>query len=203
MLKNGVPSRFAASPKGFSGMMSMALFLSFVLYSFAIIQVFTPVSAYDRVLEEAASLGGIDEEDVREDDYHRWGGIVSEVNPKLTKNQAYEIGKAVSIYSEAYDLSARLVMAMIIVESHGKVNAVSPKGAIGLMQVMPWWKEELCIMEDLFGIEANIKAGCHILANNISKWGYKEGIMRYYRGNRQSDERYFLKVQKALRSLSA
>ncbi|MBI1911779.1 MAG: lytic transglycosylase domain-containing protein [Deltaproteobacteria bacterium] len=131
-----------------------------------------------------------------------WGSHLASVNPDLTTQEIYQIGRAIVNYSELYNLSPSLIVAVIKVESHGKLKAVSPRGARGLMQVMPLWRQELGIKDDLFSIDTNIKAGCFILSYNIAKWGYKEGILRYYRGSGPSDDGYFVKVQRAMSGLA-
>ncbi len=57
-----------------------------------------------------------------------------------------------------------LVMAVIDVESGFNAWAVSSAGAVGLMQVMPFWPEQLGMRRhQLTDIEANIRMGCAIL----------------------------------------
>ena len=57
-----------------------------------------------------------------------------------------------------------LVLAMIDVESRFDAWAVSPVGAVGLMQVMPFWPEKLGIKRyELIHTGANIHMGCAIL----------------------------------------
>ncbi len=138
-------------------------------------------------------------EDVsRMEEYMRWGRRLKELNPALTAQEVFESGRAIVRYSGAYKLPPSLVVAIIKVESHGNVRAVSRRGARGLMQVMPWWPSALGMEGDLFSIDMNIRIGAHILAENIKRWGKKEGIQRYYRGNLPvSGERYYVKVQRA------
>ena len=53
---------------------------------------------------------------------------------------------------------------MIEVESHFDRYAVSRAGAQGLMQVMPFWKNELGRSQDnLTDTATNLRYGCHIL----------------------------------------
>jgi hypothetical protein len=135
--------------------------------------------------------------------YMYWGGLVADVNPALNPDEVYEIGGAIVRYSAAYGLSPRLVVAIITVESSGVLKAESHKGARGLMQVMPWWIDELNVDGDLFDIDSNIRIGCYILSENIRRWGHKEGILRYYRGGSTGvGDGYFTKVNKVLERLS-
>jgi len=57
-----------------------------------------------------------------------------------------------------------LVMAVLEVESRFDRWAVSSAGAVGLMQVMPFWPEQLGMRRrELTSIEANVRMGCAIL----------------------------------------
>lgn len=56
-----------------------------------------------------------------------------------------------------------LVLALIEVESRFDPWAVSPAGAVGLMQVMPFWPRELGVANQLVRVEPNIRIGCEIL----------------------------------------
>jgi soluble lytic murein transglycosylase-like protein len=56
-----------------------------------------------------------------------------------------------------------LVLAMIAVESRFDRFAVSRVGAVGLMQVMPFWPKRLGVANRLVQIGANIRMGCEIL----------------------------------------
>lgn len=62
-------------------------------------------------------------------------------------------------------LTPELVLAVMDVESRFDRYAVSSAGAVGLMQVMPFWPRELGVENRLFGsIDFNIRLGCEILA---------------------------------------
>ena len=62
------------------------------------------------------------------------------------------------------DLPPELVLAVIEVESHFDRFAVSRVGAQGLMQVMPFWKDEIGRPDDnLTDNGTNLEYGCRIL----------------------------------------
>jgi soluble lytic murein transglycosylase-like protein len=63
----------------------------------------------------------------------------------------------------ALKLPPDLVMALIEVESRFDPWAVSPAGAVGLMQVMPFWPDELGVRNQLVRVAPNICMGCEIL----------------------------------------
>jgi soluble lytic murein transglycosylase-like protein len=57
-----------------------------------------------------------------------------------------------------------LVMSVIDIESHFNRWAVSSAGAVGLMQVMPFWPEQLGMRRyELVHVAPNIRMGCAIL----------------------------------------
>jgi soluble lytic murein transglycosylase-like protein len=63
-----------------------------------------------------------------------------------------------------------LVMAVIHVESRFDHYAVSRAGAVGLMQVMPFWPEQLGMKRhELIRIPQNIRMGCAILRFYLRK----------------------------------
>lgn len=126
------------------------------------------------------------------------GNRLAKSNPKLTIIEIYAICSLVEKYSSLQEIDPYLVMAIIIVESSGRPFAVSPKGAIGLMQIMPHMAEELGLDADLFDIDTNIRLGTFILADNIQRWGYHKGIERYFWGTGAADGRYISKVLKVM-----
>ena len=85
-------------------------------------------------------------------------------------------------YSAKYELDPELVTAVILVESSALPSARSPKGAMGLMQVMPAMLEPLRLVGNFTTVESNIEAGCLILADNIRRMGEADGILAYFWG---------------------
>lgn len=68
------------------------------------------------------------------------------------------------------ELEPELVLAVIEVESNFDAYAVSVAGALGLMQVMPFWKVEIGRPDDnLIRVETNLRYGCTILKYYLDK----------------------------------
>lgn len=67
----------------------------------------------------------------------RYASFIRGRNARLDSAKATQIAQAVVGFSLRYNVDARLVMAMLIVESDFDPNAVSRSGAIGLGQLMP------------------------------------------------------------------
>lgn len=75
-----------------------------------------------------------------------------------------EILKRVHYEAMRAELPPELVLAVIDIESNFDRYALSHAGARGLMQVMPFWLEEIGRPDDnLFFIETNLRFGCTIL----------------------------------------
>jgi len=123
--------------------------------------------------------------------------ILDTWNPNLGSEVSGRIAEAVVRYSRHYGLAAELVTAVLLVESSARPWAESPKGAIGLMQVMPYMMEPLDLAGNATTIESNIEAGCWILANNIRRLGEERGISAYFWGSKIRDLAYLEKVQEA------
>ena len=78
--------------------------------------------------------------------------------------------KAVHREATRAELKPDLVLALIEVESRFDNYAISRVGAQGLMQVMPFWKNEIGRPEDnLTDIETNLSYGCRILQFYLEK----------------------------------
>jgi soluble lytic murein transglycosylase-like protein len=116
-------------------------------------------------------------------DAARIAAIMRRVNPVLSGAESERIGHAVARSSERFSLDPELVTAVLLVESGGRPWARSPKGALGLMQVMPHMTSGMRIAGSLMTIESNIEAGCWILAENIRRLGEADGISAYFWGS--------------------
>ena len=69
-----------------------------------------------------------------------------------------------------HGLDPDLVLAVIAVESRFEPRAVSPKGARGLMQLMPGSARELGVA-DVFDAEANLEGGSRYLQALLRRYG--------------------------------
>jgi len=88
----------------------------------------------------------------------RLGSRVEDPEERLTilRQVHYEARRA--------NLDPQLVLSLIQVESNFDRFAISSAGAQGLMQIMPFWLDEIGKPEDnLFDIATNLRFGCTIL----------------------------------------
>jgi soluble lytic murein transglycosylase-like protein len=92
----------------------------------------------------------------------------------ILKRVHYEAGRA--------ELPPELVLAVIDVESNFDRFALSHAGARGLMQIMPFWLDEIGRPDDnLFYIETNLRFGCTILKYylDMEKGDMQRALGRY------------------------
>jgi len=79
-------------------------------------------------------------------------------------------------------LDPQLVLSVITVESNFDRFAISSAGAQGMMQIMPFWLDELGHPEDnLFDIATNLRFGCTILSLylKLEKGNMHRALARY------------------------
>lgn len=80
------------------------------------------------------------------------------------------------------NLKPELVLAVIQVESAFQQYAISSAGARGLMQVMPFWKDEIGRPGDnMFNMQTNLRYGCTILRYylDMADGNLSEALARY------------------------
>jgi soluble lytic murein transglycosylase-like protein len=85
---------------------------------------------------------------------------------KTVKDAETRIDILTQVHYEAarVNVAPELVLAIIEVESAFDEFAISVAGARGLMQVMPFWLDEIGISDkNLFKIRTNLRMGCTIL----------------------------------------
>jgi soluble lytic murein transglycosylase-like protein len=84
--------------------------------------------------------------------------------------QRIEILKLVHSEAKRAGLAPELILAVIETESNFDHYAISVAGAIGLMQIMPFWLDEIGRPDDnLLHIDTNLRYGCTILKFYLDK----------------------------------
>ncbi|MGC3974021.1 MAG: lytic transglycosylase domain-containing protein [Nitrospira sp.] len=83
---------------------------------------------------------------------------------------AEPIASLIATYAEQYALDPALLQAIIKVESNFNSDAVSSKGAIGLMQLMPLTAAAFHVL-DPFDPKDNIRAGAALLRGLLDRFG--------------------------------
>ena len=94
--------------------------------------------------------------------------LSAEAGTVAQKQEPYQL--AIQRYAARYNIPAELIAAVIDVESNWQPHAVSPKGALGLMQLMPDTARKYGAF-DPFDAEQNIAAGTRYLTDLM--WLFK------------------------------
>jgi soluble lytic murein transglycosylase-like protein len=101
------------------------------------------------------------------DDSLEKNGLASK--ERVPRGSVDDLRRLASRYADEYNIDEELVRAVIQVESGWKPDAVSVKGAKGLMQLMPRTAAMLGV-EDAFDPEDNIEGGVKYLAQLTDKY---------------------------------
>ncbi len=98
-------------------------------------------------------------------------------------DERMDLLKAVHREATQAGIDPQLVLALIQTESDFNRFAVSKVGARGLMQIMPFWIDEIGHRKDnLFDIDTNLKYGCAILKIYLDREKNRmpKALARYY-----------------------
>lgn len=90
-------------------------------------------------------------------------------------------GEIIAAVSQAHGVDPMLVRALIQVESNYKPRARSPRGAMGLMQLMPSTAREYKVRNP-FDPRANIEGGIRHLKTLIDRFGVELALAAYNAG---------------------
>lgn len=127
---------------------------------------------------------------------------VSQPRPSSTFAERFDAGdpwaSAIAEASRRFDIPETWIRAIMRVESRGDVRAVSPKGAMGLMQIMPPTWDELRtrhgLGHDPFDPRDNIIAGAAYLAQMRDRYGMPGALAAYNAGPARYEEHKLLGV---------
>lgn len=107
---------------------------------------------------------------------------VASIDNSFSSGNAH-IDSAIDQIAEKYGLPSDLIHSMVQVESNYKVNAVSPAGAQGLMQLMPDTAKEMGVTHP-FNIRQNIEGGARYLKKMLETFNgnMKKALAAYNAG---------------------
>jgi soluble lytic murein transglycosylase-like protein len=117
-------------------------------------------------------------------DGYRWLLEMSQrLAPRIPDTEyRVELLKTIHYEAKRAGLDPQLVLGIIWVESGFKKYAISPVGARGLMQVMPFWTRVIGTPHDnLFHLRTNLRYGCIVLRHylDIEKGDVYRALGRY------------------------
>lgn len=98
---------------------------------------------------------------------------------QVNRSGGYPYAGLIQEAAEAHDLDPALVAAVVEIESGFDASAVSPVGAMGLMQIMPGTAAEWGLLEP-FDAAANLNTGTEYLAWLIDRYGSEELALAAY-----------------------
>ena len=109
-------------------------------------------------------------------------------NTGLTRDELFDLAETVVETADLYDFDHALVLAVIYVESRFDAFAVSPKQALGLMQILPstgeWMAGKLGISwegpQTLFDPSTNVQIGVAYLRELTDRYGRLETALAAY-----------------------
>jgi soluble lytic murein transglycosylase-like protein len=166
------------------------------------------VYAKDKIIDPKLRLAlteAINSSNSFDDHFHAEVWLVDMSNrlQRFIKDEKSRMKMLRKIHLEATraELQPELVLALIEIESRFDSYAISRAGAQGIMQVMPFWLDEVSRPDDnLIDLKTNLRMGCTILKYymDIEKNDLHKALARY-NGSRGSRV-YSNKVLKALRN---
>jgi soluble lytic murein transglycosylase len=98
-------------------------------------------------------------------------------------------GELIDRWSAARDLDSTLVRAVVQVESGYNASALSNKGAMGLMQLMPGTARELEVA-DPWNAEQNVRGGTAYLKKLLDRFGNLEHALAAYNAGPEAVARH-------------
>ncbi|TGM06578.1 lytic transglycosylase domain-containing protein [Leptospira jelokensis] len=108
---------------------------------------------------------------------------------ELGTNQNGSLLETIESIAESQGMDPNLVKAMVKAESGFKTKAVSPKGAMGLMQLMPETAESLGV-KDPFDPEENVAGGVKFLKGLLKEFKDPEKAIAAYNAGPGAVKRY-------------
>ena len=118
--------------------------------------------------------------------FHKKRKLSYRSNSKITSKK---LNNLVNSVGHCYGIDPKLLLAVIEVESGFNPNAVSPVGAMGLMQLMPYTGSAMGAT-NLFDPEENVIAGAKYLAIQLNRFGSLELALAAYNAGPGAVEKY-------------
>lgn len=107
----------------------------------------------------------------------------AKVAPKIAERASDDYGKLINIAALLHDYDEKMILAVMVVESEGYSHAVSHRGALGLMQLMPATAKAMGAKDPKEPFQ-NILAGTKYLKELERTYGFSplEALVAYNMG---------------------
>jgi soluble lytic murein transglycosylase-like protein len=102
----------------------------------------------------------------------------------VSEKEAIKITKLIRKNAKKEHVDPKVIFQIAKVESHFNKNAVSPKGAMGIMQVFPKWHKEKIKDRDIMDPAVNIEVGTKIYAAYLKTYKTQAKALYAYNGLR-------------------
>jgi hypothetical protein len=104
--------------------------------------------------------------------------------PNKAKPSRSAVNKLIDRFSRQNNLEHDLVHAVVRAESGYNAHAVSPAGAVGLMQIMPATAGDYGVgsVDELFDAQTNVRVGTRHLKHLVRQYGIGKAVMAYNAG---------------------
>ena len=104
----------------------------------------------------------------------QYAAFILKQNPKLGSNQALKIAQDLIGFSLHYHVDARLVIAMLVVESDFDPNSISRSGAVGLGQLMPSTARWMGV-QNSYNTTENLYGTVKLLRTHLDQYNTPQG----------------------------
>jgi len=182
----------------------IASLTTFILSIFLLTNVYADNQTVDPKLRQLLTQA-INSSQSFDDRFHAevWLLDMSNRLKQFVKNEKtrLDILKKVHFEAQRTQIEPELILALIEVESHFDSYAISKSGAQGMMQIMPFWLDEIGHPDDnLIEIGTNLRMGSTILKYylDMEKNDLHKALARY--NGSKGSRVYSNKVLKALRT---
>jgi hypothetical protein len=104
----------------------------------------------------------------------------------VSTSTAARIVQAVQVQAALQDVPEKLVWQVMHVESKFNPEARSKSGAVGLMQIIPYWHRDKIAGRSVRIIEVNVEVGVAILREYLTRYRTTQRALQAYVGNRNT-----------------
>jgi hypothetical protein len=110
----------------------------------------------------------------------------------LSSKEVTSIVYSLITWGERFNIDPKLLAAIIMKESKFDPHAISPSGALGLMQIIPRWHLEKIIAAkeatgnpEIFNTNTNIYLGAWVMSDCLKKFKLETALTSCYSGGHQ------------------